>query len=98
LCDLHTDVDYKGMAVQVEPMQPMLKAPGTKRLKLKYDVPLSNFAVNFSLRVAPLHKGHDMIFGHGGSDAAKAGPHTRYFISSAQFMPLVPKPTQVIAT
>ena len=28
----------------------MLKAPGTKRLKLKYDEPLSNFAFKFNLR------------------------------------------------
>jgi len=30
-------------------MKPTLKAPGTKRLKLKYDVPVSNFAFNFNL-------------------------------------------------
>jgi hypothetical protein len=27
-----------------------MKAPGTKRLKLKYDGPLSNFAFKFNLR------------------------------------------------
>jgi hypothetical protein len=31
-------------------MKPTLKAPGTKRLKLKCDEPLSNFAFNFNLR------------------------------------------------
>ena len=31
-------------------MKPMLKAPGAKRLKLKYDEPPSNFAFNFNLR------------------------------------------------
>jgi hypothetical protein len=31
-------------------MKPMLKAPGTKRLKLNYDEALSNFAFKFSLR------------------------------------------------
>jgi len=36
--------------VQVDPTKPALKAPGTKRLKLKYDEPLSNFAVKFMLR------------------------------------------------
>jgi len=40
----------QGSAVQVDPIKPMLKAPGTKRLKLRYDVPLSNFAFNFNLR------------------------------------------------
>jgi len=39
-----------GMAVQVDPLIPMLKAPGTKRLKLNYDEPLSNFAFEFNLR------------------------------------------------
>ena len=31
-------------------MKPMLKAPGTKRLKLTYDELLSSFAFNFNLR------------------------------------------------
>jgi len=39
-----------GGAVHVEPMKPMLKAPGIKRLKLKYDWPLSKIAFNFNLR------------------------------------------------
>ena len=39
-----------GKAVQVDPMNPTLKAHGTKRLKLKYDVLLSNFASKFNLR------------------------------------------------
>jgi hypothetical protein len=36
--------------VQVEPIKPRLKAPGTKRLKLKYGKLLSDFAFNFNLR------------------------------------------------
>ena len=36
--------------MQVEPMKPMLKAPGTERLKRKYDEVLSSFAFNFNLR------------------------------------------------
>jgi len=36
--------------VQVDPLKPILKAPGTKRLKLKYDQLLSNLAFNFNLR------------------------------------------------
>jgi hypothetical protein len=31
-------------------MKPTLKVPGTKRLKLKYDEPLSKFAFTFNLR------------------------------------------------
>jgi hypothetical protein len=36
--------------VQVEPIKPTLKAPISKRLKLKRDEPLSNAAFNFNLR------------------------------------------------
>ena len=39
-----------GRAVQVDPIKPALKAPGTKRLKLKYDELLSNLAFKFNLR------------------------------------------------
>ena len=39
-----------GKAVQVEPMKPVLKAPGTKRLNPKYDKLLSNVAFKFNLR------------------------------------------------
>ena len=31
-------------------MKPKLKAPGTKRLKLTYDILLQSFAFNFNLR------------------------------------------------
>ena len=40
----------RGKAVQVDPITPTLKAPGTKRLKLKYHELLSNFAFKFNLR------------------------------------------------
>jgi len=36
--------------VQLRPIGPTLKAPGTKRLKLNYGVPLSNFDFKFNLR------------------------------------------------
>jgi hypothetical protein len=36
--------------VLVDPLKPILKAPKTKRLKLKYDEPPSEFAFNFNLR------------------------------------------------
>jgi len=46
--------DAHGRAVQVDPIKPMLKAPGYKRLKLNYDrllsILLSNFAFKFNLR------------------------------------------------
>ena len=36
--------------MQDEPMKPMLKSPGIKRLRLSYDEPPSNFAFKFNLR------------------------------------------------
>ena len=36
--------------MQVDPIKPTLKPPGTKRLKLKYDEPPSKFAFKFYLR------------------------------------------------
>jgi len=36
--------------VQVDAIEPTLKAPGTKRLKLIYDEPPSKFAFKFNLR------------------------------------------------
>jgi hypothetical protein len=35
--------------VRVDPIEPNLKARGTKRLKLEYDEPLSSFACKFKL-------------------------------------------------
>jgi len=43
-------VVHHGRAVQVDPIKPKVKAPGTERLKPNYDEPLSNFAFNFNLR------------------------------------------------
>jgi len=39
----------RGSAVQVDPMQPTLKPPGTKHLKLKCDEVVYFFAFNFKL-------------------------------------------------
>jgi len=47
---------HRGKAVQVELMKSMLKAPGTKRLKLKYDK--TAFKICFQFQLAPLHRGH----------------------------------------
>ena len=40
----------QGVAVQVDPMKPTLKPPGSKRLKLEHEKQLSNFAFTFNLR------------------------------------------------
>jgi hypothetical protein len=39
-----------GRAVQVGPIKSTLKAPGTQRLKLKYEELLSDFGFKFNLR------------------------------------------------
>jgi len=36
--------------VQVDPIKPTLKAPGSKRLKIKRDKLVSRFAFNFNMR------------------------------------------------
>ena len=36
--------------MQIDPFKPTLKAPGIRRLNLKYDDLLSSFAFNFNLR------------------------------------------------
>ena len=41
--------------MQVEPMNPTLKAPGTKRLKLKYDA--TAYMNCFQFQLAPLQGG-----------------------------------------
>ena len=68
----------RGRAVQVDPIKPELKAPGTKRLKLKCDEPLSDFAFNFSLRrytevvdVADLHGARTRPTGREQQDEAE---------------------------
>jgi hypothetical protein len=41
---------HHGTPVQVDPIEPKLKLPGTERLKLKWDEPLTIFAFKFNLR------------------------------------------------
>ena len=47
---LHDGGAVCGRAVQVDPIKPMLKPPGTKHLRLKCDKLLSSFAFKFYLR------------------------------------------------
>ena len=55
--------------MQVHPIKPTLKPPGTYRLKLDYDEPLSSFAFNFNLRhssqVAPQNMYDEKNTGRG---------------------------------
>ena len=48
--DMESKEHALGEAVQIEPMQFVLKAPGTRRLKLKYDELLSTFAFESNSR------------------------------------------------
>jgi hypothetical protein len=47
---LHPLPGQCGRVVQAEPIRPTLKAPGTKRLELKCDEPVSEFASKFNWR------------------------------------------------
>jgi len=66
--------------VQVVPIKPTLKAPGSKRLKLNYDVPLSDFAFNFNLRryIKAAGAGPDAVV----NPRQQAGAYTRSLFSS----------------
>ena len=56
--------------MQIDPIKPMLKPPGTKHLKLKCDILHSTFAFNFYLR--RYSKGARGEGGGGGDSAAAA--------------------------
>ena len=61
--------------MQVDPIKPTLKAPGTKRLMLKYDKPLSNFAFTFNLRRYTKGYGFFVYVDQSVTDVAcQAGP------------------------
>ena len=49
--------------MQVAPIKPVLKAPGTRRLKLKHDKSPSNFAFKFNLRHYHLEKDEKSLEG-----------------------------------
>ena len=51
--------EHHGRAVQVDPIKPELKAPGTKRLKLSSEVLLSFCAFKFNLRRVIYHTSLD---------------------------------------
>jgi len=67
----------QGRAVQVDPIRPTLKAPGTKRLKLEYDRLLLCFAFYFNVRrctkeEAPAETGAVAAAGGGRTGASAA--------------------------
>ena len=71
--------------MQIGPIKPTLKAPGTKRLKLKCDVLLSNVAFKFNLRryIKVVCGGmHTLAIVGGGLVYSWAGAYTRIFGST----------------
>ena len=63
--------------MQVDPIKPTLKAPGTKRLNLKYDELLSDVAFKFKLR--RYRKGDADLMIAGGCEV---GAYTRPLFNS----------------
>jgi hypothetical protein len=62
-----------GRAVQIDPIKPTLKAPSTKRLKLKCNEPLSKFA--FKIQLAPLQPGARRFGVHHPAAWRRRHPH-----------------------
>ena len=63
--------------MQVDPMKPKLKPPGTKRLKLKCDILLSKFAFTFNLH--RYNEAWELLW---AGDGAAAGAYTRSLLRS----------------
>ena len=63
--------------MQVDPIKPKLKAPGTNLLTLKYYEPLSQFAFNFNLRRC-MKESRAVL----AEDRRMAGAYTRPLLSS----------------
>ena len=74
-----------GRAVQVDPIKPTLKAPGTKRLKLKYNVLLSTFAFKFNLRRYNTEREEGGVYKH-----KKKSKYQDTFVSGRGRGPIVP--------
>jgi len=68
--------------VLVDPIKSTLKAPGTKRLKLACDNPLSKFGFKFNLRRYNAELRREMEEVSSVRAEAEAGAYTRSFISS----------------
>ena len=64
-----------GRAVQVDPIKPTLKPPGTKSLRLKMLYTALNFCFQFQL--APLHLGFTHAIGNSKASGTHAGPQKK---------------------
>ena len=63
---LRVHAALRGRVVQVDPIKPMLKLPGTKRLKLEHDGLLSNVGIKFNLRRYTVVDARDRFLKPGG--------------------------------
>jgi hypothetical protein len=69
---LHRQQAQPGRAAQVDPIKHTLKAPGAKRLKLKYTKPLSKFIqFRFRIQLAPLPPGGAVDEGAGHAEGGE---------------------------
>jgi len=68
VCGAAPPAPRQGRAVQVHPIDPTLKPPGTKPLKLKRDEVVSNFAFDFNLR--PYGKVESLLMAASGVEGA----------------------------
>jgi hypothetical protein len=73
----------RGTAVQVDPIKPKLKPPGTKLLKLKCDILLSTSAFKSNLRRYIVVGAVLQRTDGEGVDGRQAGAYTRPLLSSA---------------
>jgi hypothetical protein len=64
----------RGEAVKVEPIKPVLKVPGSKRLKLNYGELLSSIDFNFNLCRYNVDYPYAREVGHVGEAAGVAAP------------------------
>jgi len=79
--------------VLVDPIKPKLKPPGTKRLKLKCDILLSNSGFKFKLRRYNLHAAGKLDCKVGrGSCGAALSPH----VLDTSFAPSFPKLNSIL--
>jgi len=78
----------QGRAVQVDPSKPTFKAPGTKRLKLKYDELLTILLrFRFQFQLAPLQQGAiDVTAGRATTAGVAATLVGRCTLAASEFV------------
>jgi hypothetical protein len=69
--------------VQVEPIKPTLKAPGTNLVTLNHDEPLSTFAFDFNLRRYSMGPGVEQDAAYAAAPSPASPTPTRAMTDSA---------------